>query len=370
MNKNLSLTMILLLLTSGPAFAAGADAFKGTWVKPDESTIPAGAAGDAIRYGREVLTDTYRILGAGSTKYNPPISGNRLACTSCHLDAGTAALAGPWAVVALKYAPPGPYSSRSHDYRTPEVRINDCMQRSMNGIVLPDTSDEMLAIKAYWNWLATGMKVASYKDVKGTGFLSIPDMTRPADPVRGAEVYKANCEACHQADGDGIWDEDAQRAVYPAVFGPNSFNDGAGIFRLRSGVGFVYGNMPYGHADASMATAVPPDTSSLLSKEDAWDVLAYVISQPRPLWRNRLTDWGNLKGPTGIPDWMVKFPDAGYPVYYPRADYATANLCTNPDISDANPPVYSADKHKYGPWADMLSVQQSIITRYKASACP
>ena len=369
MNKHLSKLMVLTLLLStgsGSALAAGADGYKGTWVKPDESTIPAGVQGDMIRYGREVLTNTYKTIGGGSN-FMPPISGNRISCSSCHLDAGTAAFASPWSVVALKYAPPGPYSSRSHDYRTMEVRVNDCMQRSMNGVPLPETSIEMQSIKAYWTWLATGMKVAKWQDVKGTGFLPVPDMTRPADPVRGAEVYKVKCEACHQANGDGIWDADAQKHVYPAVFGPNSFNDGAGIYRLRSGVGFIYGNMPFGHADATMATADIPDTSSLLSQEDAWDVLAYVISQDRPKWKNREQDWGNLKGPDGVPDWMVKAVDTGYPIYYPRANYAT-NYCAPPDLT--SPAVYPPEKYKYGPWADMITLQKSIIASYKAALCP
>ena len=366
MKKNLSISMILLLLTTGSSFAAGVDGYQGTWVKPDESTIPTGTQGDMIRYGREVLTNTYKTIGGGSN-FMPPISGNRLSCTSCHLDQGTAAFAGPWAVVALKYAAPGPYSSRSHDYRTMEVRVNDCMQRSMNGVPLPDASLEMQSIKAYWQWLATGMKVSSYTLVKGTGFLSVPDMTRAADPVRGAQIYKTKCEACHQADGDGIWDADAMKHVYPAIFGPNSFNDGAGIYRLRTAVGFIYGNMPFGHADASMAVAVPPDTTSLLSQEDSWDVMAYVISQPRPLWKNRENDWGNLKGPDGVPDWMNKAVDAGYPIYYPRANYAT-NYCAPPDLN--SPAVYSPDKHKYGPWADMIALQKSIISSYKAALCP
>ncbi len=368
MMKNLSISIILLLINTGTAFAAGADAFQGTWVKPAESTIPpvGDPTGDMIRKGRLVLTDTYNQLGGGSN-YMPPISGNRLSCSSCHLEAGTSALAIPWSVVALKYANPGPYSSRSHDYRTQEVRVNDCMQRSMNGVPLPETSYEMQSIKAYWAWLATGMKVAKYQDVKGTGTLSVPDMTRAADPVRGAVIYKNKCEACHQADGDGVWDADANRHVYPAIFGPNSFNDGAGIYRLRTSVGFIYGNMPFGHADASMATAVPPDTTSLLSQEDSWDVMAYVISQPRPLWRNREGDWGNLKGPDGVPDWMNKSVDAGYPIYYPRANYAT-NYCAPPDLN--SPAVFPPEKHKYGPWADMITLQKSIISSYKAALCP
>src|SRR6516225_10386944 len=43
---------------------------------PDERTIPEGPVGDAIRYGKKVLTETQR--------YAPTYAGNAPTCASCH----------------------------------------------------------------------------------------------------------------------------------------------------------------------------------------------------------------------------------------------------------------------------------------------
>lgn len=348
-----------------PPPAVPVDGFEGTWIKPDESTIPNTPEGDMIRYGKRLLTDSYNTMGGGSN-FMPPYTGNRLSCSNCHMDDGTAAYAGPWSVVALKYADPGIYSSRTNEFRNRERRINGCMQRSMDGIPLPEEGHEMRSIIAYFEWLATGIQKPTWQEVKGQGFLELADLTRPADPVRGEAVYKEKCEACHQEDGGGVWDEEAQKFLYPAVFGPYSFNDGAGMYRLRTGVRFVYSNMPYGRADAAAAGALG-DTSSLLSPEDAWDVMSYVVSQQRPIFENRENDWTTTKGPDGVPDWMKKRPDGAYPIYYPRANYAD-DYCADPDLSA--PPLYSEDKHRYGPWDDMIALQKAIIEEYKARCLP
>lgn len=368
-----STLLVLLFILVHPAYAnghghgnpppSGVDGFEGTWVKPDESTIPAGPAGDMIRYGRELLTNTYKTMGGGSD-FMPPYSGNRLSCSNCHMNGGTMAYASPWSVVALKYADPGIYSSRTNEYRNRERRVNGCMQRSMNGIPLPEDGYEMRSIIAYFDWLATGIKVATWQEVKGQGYLPpLADMTRAADPQRGARIYMMQCMHCHQRNGRGVWDPVAEKYIYPAVAGPYSYNDGAGMYRIRTGVRFVYSNMPYGRADPS-AAAVLGDTSSLLRPEDAWDVMAYVNSLDRPVFWNRENDWGNNPGPDGVPDWMKKAVDADYPIYYPRTNYAD-DYCAAPDT--AYPQVFPKNLHKYGPWAEMLDLQQQIISAFKSN---
>jgi hypothetical protein len=88
---------------------------------PDERTIPEGPVGDAIRYGKKVLTETQR--------YAQAYVGNGLNCTSCHLDAGRKARASPW-VGDLGCVPE--YRSRSGTINALQDRINDCFERSMN----------------------------------------------------------------------------------------------------------------------------------------------------------------------------------------------------------------------------------------------
>src|SRR5262249_50798026 len=97
---------------------------------PDESTIPEGPMGTAVRYGKKVLTETQTYARA--------YVGNGLNCSSCHLDAGRRAYASPW--VGLWGVFPE-YRSRNGQVNALQDRINDCFERSMNGKALPYESD-------------------------------------------------------------------------------------------------------------------------------------------------------------------------------------------------------------------------------------
>ncbi len=65
-------------------------------VVPDEASIPTGPVGDAVRRGKQLLTDTHKQL--------PKNVGNGLNCTNCHLNGGTTAYASP----CLLYTSPSP----------------------------------------------------------------------------------------------------------------------------------------------------------------------------------------------------------------------------------------------------------------------
>ena len=78
--------IVLLMVTPWPARSdakAGDQAVP--FHAPDERTIPEGPVGDAIRYGKKVLTETQ--------KYAKPYVGNGLNCSICHLEAGRKAWA-------------------------------------------------------------------------------------------------------------------------------------------------------------------------------------------------------------------------------------------------------------------------------------
>jgi thiosulfate dehydrogenase len=97
----------------------------------------------------------------------------------------------------------------------------------------------------------------------------------PADARRGAEVFATVCALCHQANGLGqrMGSPGAARGyLFPPLWGPDSFNDGAGMDHYRNIVGFVRRNMPRG---------VDPQHPQL-SLQQAWDVAAYVQGMPRP----------------------------------------------------------------------------------------
>ncbi len=103
----------------------------------------------------------------------------------------------------------------------------------------------------------------------------MPELDRAADPVRGAVLFGQNCAMCHAPDGAACvaCSDDGFRLMVPPLWGPDSFNTGAGMNRLGTVANFVHDNMPNG------TSYVMPR----LSPEDAWDVAAFVVSQPRPV---------------------------------------------------------------------------------------
>ncbi len=336
------------------------DGYGGTWVRPTEASIPATDQGALIRYGRELVTRTHEYFNVRQVR--PGYStGSDLNCTSCHMGDGTVASSSPWGAVWGKYSGRGPYFARAGRHLDTAGRIQGCLQRSMNAQpqVLPVDSREMRAMVAYFEWLGTGMKVADWTQVKGQGFPTVPLLTRAADPARGERVYATYCASCHGKDGQGL--AQVTGTVVPPLWGPRSFNDGAGMFRAATGVGFIRGNMPLGKA-------VPWDESTQLSVEDAWDVTSYVVFQDRPVWHRQADDWScRNHGPDGVPDWMLKAPDTGYGPYRPRWS-GTEYTC-----DEAAPPVFDEVTHKYGPWQKLRELQSQIIKDFKAcgrSPCP
>lgn len=258
--KRGTLALAILAAISMPALSVAADA---PMVVPDEASMPKGPMGDAIRRGKQLLTDTHKQL--------PNNVGNGLNCTSCHLNGGTTAYAAPW--VGLAGAFPE-YRSRSGKIIALQERVNDCFQRSMNGKPLAFDSDEMNAIMAYMKWLSTGVPTGT--NVAGRGFEKIDTALVP-DREHGKAVYAGKCASCHGADGQGMKNPQGGY-VFPPVWGKDSFNIGAGMARMYTAAAFVKHNMPLGQGGT-------------LSAQDAVDVAAFFTEQPRPDYAARARDW-------------------------------------------------------------------------------
>lgn len=265
MNRRAALIAASLLIATGPIpLAAAADATKAWPFKvPDETSIPAGAMGEAIALGRKVVTQTQT--------YAKAYVGNGLNCSSCHLTGGTVAWAAPF--VGLWGVFPE-YRSRSASVNALQTRINDCFQRSMNGQALPNDSPEMLGVLSYVWWLSQG--VPTGMDVDGRGFRKI---TAPATPdkAKGKTIYAEKCASCHGAEGGGINNPDGSY-LFPTLWGPRSFNIGAGMARLNTAAAFVKANMPLGQGGT-------------LSDQEAFDVAAFFTTQPRPDLAGKEDDW-------------------------------------------------------------------------------
>jgi thiosulfate dehydrogenase len=272
------------------------------WVAPPESLLPSGPNGEKIRYGKELIAHTAKYFGP---KGKVAQITNGMNCQNCHLDAGGKPFGNNYSAVASTYPK---LRARSGQMESMEKRINDCFERSLNGTAIDSSSTEMQAMVAYMNWL--GQDVEKKHAPPGSGIVDLPYMARAADPVKGKAVYTAQCESCHMAKGQGQWNPATNEYTYPPLWGPFSYNDGAGLYRLSRFAGYVYTNMPFGQATHDNVVLTP---------EEAWDVAAFVNSQPRPK-KDLSHDW---------PDISKK------PIDHPFGPYADG---------------FSEQQHKYGPF--------------------
>lgn len=247
------------------------------WEAPDTASIPFTAEGRLIRYGRSLIANTARYLGPEGIVR--PIS-NGMNCQNCHLDAGTRPWGNNYSAVAVTYPR---YRDRSGTVESVEKRINDCLQRSLNGSSLDSNSHELKAMAAYIKWV--GSKVPANKKPLGVGISSLPYLDRPADSDRGRLVYHRYCQRCHGTEGQGVPDSIGPGYRYPPLWGKNSYNTGAGIYRLSRLAGYVRDNMPYDEAS---------HFKPVLTNEEAWDVAAFINTQSRPL-KAFPGDWPDIR---------------------------------------------------------------------------
>jgi thiosulfate dehydrogenase len=229
-------------------------AISAAFTPPAESTLPDGDYGKVIRLGEQIFMET----GQYASRY----VGNNLSCANCHLDAGRKADSAPLWASFIHYPA---FRSKTGQVDTLASRIQGCFQFSMNGKA-PAADDEIItALQTYAFWLAKGAPVGT--PVPGSGYPKLKKPAQPADYARGEKVYAQNCALCHGADGLGQRAGDKQ--VFPPLWGPKSFNWGAGMHQLANSAGFIQANMPLGKGGT-------------LSEQDAWDVALFMNSHERP----------------------------------------------------------------------------------------
>ena len=154
------------------------------WTVPEIGTLPNNTHGRLVRRGRDLITATYAHIGPEVADPAKRFAGNNLACSNCHLHAGTKKFGIP--LFGLFGAFPR-YSDRSGAEMTIEERLNACMTRSMNGRPLPAGTPEMQALMAYSKFLSTGVAPGQLLPGLGTG--NMPELDRAADPARGEASY-------------------------------------------------------------------------------------------------------------------------------------------------------------------------------------
>lgn len=248
---------------------------------PERGGLPA----DSMVAARVV--QGYRIFRQ-TGRYAAKYVGNGLTCGNCHLNAGQRDRGMPLVGVAAVFPE---YRARSGRLISLEDRIRDCFERSMNGTTPAYDSPELLAVAAYVAWLSDGQPVGRSPEWRGRNTIAKAAQIPVAqlDTAAGHGVYSRVCAACHGADGQGL---DMGAARPGPLWGPRSWNDGAGMARVYTAAGFI-------------RHAMPLTAPGSLTDRQAQEVAAYINTQPRPAFAHKAGDYPSSAVP----------PDA---VYYPK----------------------------------------------------
>lgn len=278
--------------------------------------VTKGKERELLIYGEDLIAHTATYFGPKGSVL--PIS-NGMNCQNCHLDAGARAWGNNFGAVYSNYPK---FRERSGSVENIQKRVNDCFERSLNGKPIDTSGPEMLAISTYINWL--GKQVPKGTKPYGSGLEVLPYLDRAASTQAGRKVYISKCQNCHGGNGEGQPGSDGKSFAIPPLWGEHSYNDGAGLYRLPNFAAFVRNNMPIGQAS---------HTNPALSLEEAWDVAAYVNSQPRTHF-DQSRDW---------PDISKK------PVNFPFGPYAD---------------TFPEQQHKYGPYGPIELARTKVTQKH------
>lgn len=237
-----------------PRLGAVPERAPGSFVPPQAGEMPGAEIGAMIRKGQQIFINTGELA--------PQFVGNQLVCANCHLDAGRKPDSAPMWAAYVSYPA---YRSKNKHVNTLAERIQGCFTYSMNGKAPPAGDPVMVALESYFHWLASGAQVGS--KMAGSGYPKLDKPARAPDYFEGQKVYAENCALCHGANGEGQKSGGIQ--AFPPLWGPDSFNWGAGMHRIGTAAAFIKANMPFGRG-------------GLLSTQQAWDVALFMNSHERP----------------------------------------------------------------------------------------
>jgi thiosulfate dehydrogenase len=262
----------------------------------------------AVKYGRNLLLNTAFYIGPQGQ--NGQYTGNKLNCTSCHQQAGTK----PFSFNLMRSHDVYPqYRAREGKILSLADRVNNCIMRPHNGKPLSNNSREMIAILSYLKWINSFMPDSV---VAGEKNLPVIFPKQAANPQKGGILYAKHCSSCHGKSGEGISDSMNIAFLYPALWGPQSYQSGSSMHRIIKMSQWLKANMPYG-----ISTAQKP----LLTDEEYFDIAAFIND-----------DRIHLRPDTKNFD---------YPIAAEKAiDYA------KPPFAD----TFSIAQHKFGPYTPIL----------------
>ena len=299
-----SKTPAFLIAAVAATAALGGALVVGQPTSSEGKAVPREAT---VEYGRRLVRETAALIGPNAVDPDMRYSGSNLDCASCHLKTGME----PGQLSLLALTPRYPrHSGRDGEMQDMRSRINGCMERSMNGRMLPRDSVELIAMELFLENLNEQYEAMGETNRTAVEPPLFAEPNRRADPDAGRLVYEQRCVVCHGENGEGLLETGNPRDGYlfPPLWGPDSYNDGAGMHRVLTAARFIKARMPLGQPD--------------LTDDEAYDVAAFMNSQPRPQKDNLEADY---------PDRNRK------PVDSPYGPYA-----------DGDP--FSQDQHKFGPF--------------------
>jgi thiosulfate dehydrogenase len=245
----------------GRSLSALADS---AWLRLSVDSLPNDSMGVSIRRGRALMASTHDSL--------PQFAPSSLKCVSCHLDNGLRKYAMPWVGSYSRFPQ---YRARSGKIDLIEDRVNDCFERSMNGKALAISGRDMRDIVAYLAFLSRGIPVGAEMD--GQGLVRLKPV--PGEMNRGVALFASTCARCHGANGQGT-------ALAPPLWGPHSYNTGAGMANIVTAASFIHALMPI-------------DRPGQLTEQQAFDIATYINTRPRPNFAAKSRDWPKGGKPPG-----------------------------------------------------------------------
>ena len=241
----------------------------GYFIPNDIADAPDNQFGDSVRRGYEIFTNT-------QTNASQHV-GNGMNCANCHLGAGTVPGSAPMWAAAVEYPA---FRGKNKIINTMEDRIHGCFTYSMNaqnspsGSPPPRDGDIYKDLQSFFFYMAEGAPLEG--NLPGRGYAVPPEPEDGYSITRGETVFENNCAVCHGTSGEGRRDPNG-RWIFPALWGDDSYNWGAGMHRVNTAAGFIKHNMPLGQGGS-------------LTDQQAWDVAAYINSWERPADPRQLRD--------------------------------------------------------------------------------
>ena len=240
--------------------------------------LDRSALSNDIRWGFRIFTNT--PLEA------PQFAPGKISCSNCHLNGGQRERALPLVNVAGMFPE---YNKRSGRLYSLGDRIVDCFVRSENAIGVADgappttTSKEVLAVSAYVTWLARGSEVGKNPSWRGQNAITSSNLIpiEELDPHKGEALFLEHCTNCHGENGQGVAIGDKKPGP---LWGPDSWNDGAGAARVYTLAGIIRYSMPY----------LNPGS---LTDEESQELAAFIDSKPRPSYPYKNLDYRTEKLP-------------------------------------------------------------------------